>query len=149
MAVTVLYLARCWEHGLSRSEGGSLRAGGRRRCVHIGAVVPRVEASQSFARFCRVDPTGLDFYVFVFTQGEFEAFLRSCDFEVVEVAAYGGFKGVTDKIGFFRSIMRWRGVGWRLHNWLQDSPWVSRCNGNMILFVCRKKTGTSTRKGTS
>jgi SAM-dependent methyltransferase len=88
---------------------------------------------------CRQNPGGLAFYEYAFTVPEFTAILGTCGFRVLEVTAYGGFKGVTDEVGLLRAVMRWRGAGWRLHNWLQDSPWVSRRLGHMALFVCRKE----------
>jgi SAM-dependent methyltransferase len=81
----------------------------------------------------------LSFYQYAFSIHEMESLLGKTGFVVIDTFPYDGYKGVKDEIAIIRRMLQWRGIGWRLQNWLKSWDWAERNLGHMILFVCRKK----------
>jgi SAM-dependent methyltransferase len=80
----------------------------------------------------------LSFYQYAFSCREMRSILEKAGFTVIDTFTYDGYKGVKDEIAMIKKILQWRGIGWRLQNWLKSWDWAERNLGHMIMFVCRK-----------
>lgn len=81
---------------------------------------------------------GLEFYQYAFTKTEFTKILRAAGFKIIDQGTYGGAYCVKAEIPQLAPVFRYRGIGWRLRNWLYRRKFIKTHLDHMFLMVCQK-----------
>lgn len=87
---------------------------------------------------------GLSFYQYAFTIEEMSQILQNAGFRVITTFGYSGYKGIKDETPLLRQMVKWRPFDWAFYKLIYRWKWANRHLGHMMLFVCRKNSGSLT-----
>lgn len=111
-----------------------LRPGGI-ACISVPYLNP-LRSLKGRLGFYHGDTAGRDFYQYAYSREEFEGFLRDAGLRPIDWTSYDGLKGVRDEIP--HSVFNLPFLGWRLAQWLKNSPYVETHWGHMQMTISQK-----------